>query len=111
MSPTSQRILHIAIPSIISNITVPLLGLIDVTIVGHLGSASYIGAIAVGGMLFNMIYWIFGFLRMDKRPDGTSLRSTRSEGGNPHPAAFYWYQPDAGTSSSYPAISDTSDSF
>lgn len=64
MSPTSQRILHIAIPSIISNITVPLLGLIDVTIVGHLGSASYIGAIAVGGMLFNMIYWIFGFLRM-----------------------------------------------
>lgn len=51
MSPTSQRILHIAIPSIISNITVPLLGLIDVTIVGHLGSASYIGAIAVGGML------------------------------------------------------------
>ena len=55
MSPTSQRILHIAIPSIISNITVPLLGLIDVTIVGHLGSASYIGAIAVGGMLFNMI--------------------------------------------------------
>ena len=106
MSPTSQRILHIAIPSIISNITVPLLGLIDVTIVGHLGSASYIGAIAVGGMLFNMIYWIFGFLRM-----GTSLRSTRSEGGNAHPAAVYWYQPDAGTSSSYPAISDTSDSF
>ena len=44
MSPTSQRILHIAIPSIISNITVPLLGLIDVTIVGHLGSASYIGS-------------------------------------------------------------------
>lgn len=64
MSPTNQRILHIAIPSIISNITVPLLGLVDVTIVGHLGAASYIGAIAVGGMLFNMIYWIFGFLRM-----------------------------------------------
>ena len=62
--PISKEILHIAIPSIISNITVPLLGLVDVTIVGHLGSASYIGAIAVGGMLFNMIYWIFGFLRM-----------------------------------------------
>ena len=109
MSPTSQRILHIAIPSIISNITVPLLGLIDVTIVGHLGSASYIGAIAVGGMLFNMIYWIFGFLRMGT--SGLTAQATRSEGGNPHPAAFYWYQPDAGTSSSYPAISDTSDSF
>lgn len=64
MSPINRQILHIAIPSIISNITVPLLGLVDVTIVGHLGSASYIGAIAVGGMLFNMIYWIFGFLRM-----------------------------------------------
>lgn len=64
MNPTNQRILHIAVPSIVSNITVPLLGLVDVTIVGHLGAASYIGAIAVGGMLFNMIYWIFGFLRM-----------------------------------------------
>lgn len=77
MSPTSQRILHIAIPSIISNITVPLLGLIDVTIVGHLGSASYIGAIAVGGMLFNMIYWIFGFLRM-----GTSGLTAQSYGAH-----------------------------
>ena len=53
-----------AIPSIVSNITVPLLGLVDMAIVGHLGSAAYIGAIAVGGMLFNLIYWLFGFLRM-----------------------------------------------
>ena len=43
----NKRILQIAVPSIISNITVPLLGLIDVTIVGHLGAAAYIGAIAV----------------------------------------------------------------
>ena len=80
MSPTSQRILHIAIPSIISNITVPLLGLVDVTIVGHLGSASYIGAIAVGGMLFNMIYWIFGFLRM-----GTSGLTAQAYGAHDLP--------------------------
>lgn len=60
----NKRILGLAVPSIISNITVPLLGLVDVSIVGHLGSAIYIGAIAVGGMLFSMIYWIFGFLRM-----------------------------------------------
>ena len=60
----NRKILQLAIPSIVSNITVPLLGLVDVAIVGHLGSASYLGAIAVGGMLFNMIYWIFGFLRM-----------------------------------------------
>ncbi|MBQ8520597.1 MAG: MATE family efflux transporter [Bacteroides sp.] len=64
MNSENEKILHIALPSIVSNITVPLLGLIDVTIVGHLGAASYIGAIAVGGMLFNIIYWIFGFLRM-----------------------------------------------
>lgn len=64
MNTNNREILQIAIPSIVSNITVPLLGLIDVTIVGHLGAASYIGAIAVGGMLFNIIYWIFGFLRM-----------------------------------------------
>ena len=60
MSP----IFRIAIPSIISNITVPLLALADTLIAGHLGAASYIGAIAVGGLLFNMVYWLFGFLRM-----------------------------------------------
>ena len=52
----NRRILHLAIPSIVSNITVPLLGLVDVTIVGHLGATAYIGAIAVGGLLFNIIY-------------------------------------------------------
>ena len=60
----NKKILQLALPSIVSNITVPLLGLVDVAIVGHLGAASYIGAIAVGGMLFNIIYWLFGFLRM-----------------------------------------------
>ncbi|WP_280752188.1 MULTISPECIES: MATE family efflux transporter [unclassified Parabacteroides] len=60
----NKKILNLALPAIVSNITVPLLGLIDVAIVGHLGAASYIGAIAVGGMLFNIVYWLFGFLRM-----------------------------------------------
>jgi MATE family multidrug resistance protein len=60
----NKKILQLAIPSIISNITVPLLGLIDVAIAGHLGSAAYIGAIAVGSMLFNIFYWNFSFLRM-----------------------------------------------
>ena len=53
MNTNNREILQIALPSIVSNITVPLLGLIDVTIVGHLGAASYIGAIAIGGMIFN----------------------------------------------------------
>lgn len=60
----NKQILRLAIPSIVSNITVPLLGLVDMAIVGHLGSASYIGAIAIGTMMFNIIYWVFGFLRM-----------------------------------------------
>lgn len=59
-----KQILRIALPSIVSNITVPLLGLIDVTITGHMGGAAFVGAIAVGGMLFNIIYWLFVFLRM-----------------------------------------------
>ena len=71
----NKKILQLAIPSIISNITVPLLGLVDVAIVGHLGSASYIEAIAVGGMLFNIIYWLFGFLRM-----GTSGMTSQAFG-------------------------------
>jgi MATE family multidrug resistance protein len=59
----NREILRLTLPSIVSNITVPLLGLVDVAIVGHLGAASYIGAIAVGGVLFNLVYWNFGFLR------------------------------------------------
>ena len=59
-----SQILQIAVPSIVTNITVPLLGLVDVGIVGHIGNAAYIGAIAVGTTIFNIIYWMFGFLRM-----------------------------------------------
>lgn len=64
MNIRDRQILQIALPSIVSNITVPLLGMIDVAIVGHMGSAAYIGAVAVGSMVFNLTYWLFGFLRM-----------------------------------------------
>lgn len=59
-----NEILNIALPSILSNVTVPLLSLVDLTIVGHLGAPVFIAAIAVGGTIFNMIYWVFAFLRM-----------------------------------------------
>jgi len=75
LSNINIQILRIALPAIVSNITVPLLGLVDVAIVGHLGSAAYIGAIAVGGMTFNVIYWVFGFLRM-----GTSGMTSQALG-------------------------------
>ena len=62
----NKSILRLAIPNIISNITVPLVGMADLAILGHLGSspAEYIGAIALGGLIFNFIYAIFSFLRM-----------------------------------------------
>lgn len=60
----NRKILALAFPSIVSNITVPLLGLCDVTIMGHIGGATSIAAIAVGSMVFNVVYWLFGFLRM-----------------------------------------------
>ena len=59
----NKRILGLALPNIITNITVPLLGMVDMAIVGHL-SGDHIGAIAIGTQLFNLIYWNFGFLRM-----------------------------------------------
>ena len=59
----NQSILALAVPAIVANITTPLLSLVDIAIVGHLGSAAFVGAIAVGGSLFNMLYWLFGFLR------------------------------------------------
>ena len=60
----NREILRIALPAIVANITIPLLGLLDTAIAGHLGDATVIGAIAVGSMLFNFVYWNFGFLRM-----------------------------------------------
>lgn len=64
----NRNILSLAIPNIITNITVPLLGMVDTAIVGHITASSsgedYIGAIAIGSMIFNIIYWNFGFLRM-----------------------------------------------
>ena len=59
----NRRILGLALPNIVTNITVPLLGMVDMAIVGHL-SGDHIGAIAIGTQIFNLIYWNFGFLRM-----------------------------------------------
>ena len=60
---TDREILRLALPCIVSNITVPLLGLVDLSIVGHIGSAAYIAAISVGTMIFSVMYWTMGLLR------------------------------------------------
>ena len=72
---TNREILQLAVPSIITNITVPLLGLVDLAIVGHIGNETYIAAISVGTMIFNVMYWLCGFLRM-----GTSGMTAQAYG-------------------------------
>lgn len=59
-----REILRLAVPSILANITIPLVGLVDTAIVGHISDASAIGGIAIGTMLFDLLYWNFGFLRV-----------------------------------------------
>ena len=62
----NRDILKLAIPSILANITVPLVGMVDVAVAGHLdgSAATMIGGIAIGSMLFDLLYWNFGFLRV-----------------------------------------------
>ena len=64
MTTTNRDILRLAIPSILANITIPLVGIVDTAIVGHLSNAAAIGGIAIGTMLFDLLYWNFGFLRV-----------------------------------------------
>lgn len=61
---TDRTILHLALPAIASNVTVPLLGICDTAITGHLGSELYLAAVAAGGTIFNVLLWLCGFLRM-----------------------------------------------
>lgn len=60
----NRDILRLSVPAIVSNVTVPLLGLCDTAISGHLGSELYLAAIAVGSVMLNVVFWLFGFLRM-----------------------------------------------
>lgn len=73
----NREILKLAIPNIISNITVPLLGLVDMILMGHLSSPVYIGAIALGGTIFSVLYSFFSFLRA-----GTTGFTAQSFGSN-----------------------------
>ncbi|MBR6439474.1 MAG: MATE family efflux transporter [Bacteroidales bacterium] len=73
----NRSILKLAIPNIISNITIPLLGLVDMILMGHLSSPIYIGAIALGGTIFSVLYSFFSFLRA-----GTTGFTAQSYGAN-----------------------------
>ena len=76
---THKRVLSIALPIVISNATVPLLGAVDTGVIGQLGGAAPIGAVGIGAIILGALYWIFGFLRM-----GTvGLTSQALGGGEP----------------------------
>lgn len=74
-----RQVLHIAWPIILSNLSTPLLGLVDTAVIGNLGDASLLGAIAIGAVIFSFVYWGFGFLRM-----GTTALVAQAVGANQH---------------------------
>jgi len=61
---THRRVLTIALPIVLSNATVPILGAVDTGVIGQLGEAAPIGAVGIGAIILSGLYWIFGFLRM-----------------------------------------------
>jgi len=80
----NKEILRLAIPNIISNISIPLLGVVDTYLMGKMESPAYIGAVAIAGIVFSFIYWGFGFLRM-----GTTGLTAQAYGRNNDNEIFY----------------------
>lgn len=79
----NKQVLKLAVPSILANVTIPLVGLVDTAIVGHIADATIIGGIAIGTMLFDLLYWNFAFLRV-----GTAGMTAQAYGaGNRHHCA------------------------
>jgi len=59
-----RRVLRIALPIVLANATIPILGAVDTGVVGQLGAAAPIGAVGLGAIILASLYWVFGFLRM-----------------------------------------------
>lgn len=89
--PLNKEILRLAVPSILANLTVPLVGMVDTAVAGHLTggeAAAFIGGISVGAMFFSLLYWGFGFLRT-----GTGGLTAQAFGRkSPHDAAKILYR-------------------
>ncbi len=78
-----KEIFKISLPNIISNISIPLLGIVDTALMGRMDDPAYIGAIAIGGIIFNILYWGFGFLR-----PGTTGLTAQAYGQNNLPECY-----------------------
>src|SRR5690606_31234330 len=61
---THRRIFAIAVPVMVSNVSTPLLGAVDTGVMGRMPDPAYIGAVALGALIFNFVFWAFSFLRM-----------------------------------------------
>lgn len=68
-------VLAVAVPIILANVTTPIIGLVDTAVLGQLDDPHFIGSVAIGAMIFNLLYWAFGFLRM-----GTTGLTAQAEG-------------------------------
>ncbi|KAF0674533.1 MATE family efflux transporter [Profundibacterium mesophilum] len=79
---THRRVLGVALPIVLSNATVPILGLVDTGVVGQMGAAAPIGAVGIGAVILTGIYWVFGFLRM-----GTTGLTAQAFGSGDEPEA------------------------
>jgi MATE family multidrug resistance protein len=79
---THRRLLNIAVPVVLANVTVPLLGAVDTAVVGQMGEAAPIGAVGLGAVILTGLYWIFGFLRM-----GTTGLTSQAIGAGDRPEA------------------------
>ena len=86
MKNKTTSVWALAVPIILSNITVPLLGAVDAAVMGHMESAAYLGAVAVGGLIFDYIYWGFGFLRLSTT--GLAAQALGAQDGNEARAVF-----------------------
>lgn len=80
MRTINREILALAVPAIATNITTPLLGLVDTALTGHMGRASYIGAIAVGAGMLSLAYWPLNFLRMGTSGLAAQAYGSRDKG-------------------------------
>ncbi len=77
---THRRVLAIAAPIVLSNVTVPLLGAVDTGVIGQLGAAAPIGAVGIAAVILSSAYWIFGFLRMGTT--GLTAQAIGAAGGS-----------------------------
>ena len=77
---TYRRVLKIAIPILLANVTIPILGAVDTAVVGQIPDAAPIAGVGVGAVIISAIYWVFGFLRMGTT-GLTSQAAGRGEAG------------------------------